>query len=125
MEPATKEIKSIKCVCYNKQPSSTKFLDMNDDCILIILELLNLSDISSMDSTCVRLNELAGNYFGRNEYSNELIDLNFKSHQTVFNYSNKNAQKYFSRFQQIFLVHSNHRMIATNVNKRNVSANQY
>lgn len=88
---------SKRCV-GNEQQCATKFLGMNDDCILAITEFLILDDLYSMGSTCVRINELAGDHFKRN-FPNESIDIHYKRNKViVFKYPNENAQKYFGKY---------------------------
>lgn len=103
MGPAAKRRKlkdeTIKeAVVGNEQPDKIKFLDMNDDCILAICEFLNLDDLYSMGSTCVRVNELAGDYFQR-KFPNEWIDVNYKRNRAiVFEHPNDNAQNHFGKY---------------------------
>lgn len=78
----------------------TEFLDMNDDCILAILESLKLNDLYSFGSTCVRINGLAGDVFKR-KYSDEWVDVEIEPKLKkciVFKHPNKKAQKYFCKY---------------------------
>lgn len=104
MEPATKRIKLEKDETIeeagvgDEQPLETEFLNMNNDCILAICELLNLDDLYSMGSTCVRINELAGDCFQR-KFPNESIDIHYKRNRViVFEHPNKNAQNHFGKY---------------------------
>lgn len=106
MEPSAKRIKlekvndeAIKAnVMGIESPFETEFLDMNDDCILAICEFIKLDDLYSMGSTCVRINELAGNCFQR-KFPNEWIDINYKRNRAiVFEHPNENAQKNFGKY---------------------------
>lgn len=51
---------------------STHFVDMIDDCIQTVFEWLTLDDLSSISSTCEKLNGLAGEFFQRKYPKNEM-----------------------------------------------------
>lgn len=55
MEPKAKRIKFA-------EPEGINFLDLNDDCIFVILNKLSPSDLCSMHFTCEKLQELILNY---------------------------------------------------------------
>lgn len=62
------ELKSFDC----DVDESMRFLDMIDDCIQTVFRWLTLDDLSSVSSTCEKLNELAGEFFQRKYPENEM-----------------------------------------------------
>lgn len=51
---------------------TSSFVDMIDDCIQIIFEWLTLDDLSTISSTCKKMNGLAGEFFQRKYPQNEM-----------------------------------------------------
>lgn len=78
MEPAEKRAKLDHGKPSTISTRKTGILDMNDDCLLEILELLKLADLYSFGSTCARINRLAGDLFER-KHSDEWINISIKS----------------------------------------------
>lgn len=94
-------------------PRQTEFLDMNDDCILAILESLKIDDLYLLGSTCVRINQLAADVFGR-KYTDEWIDVHIKyipKKLIAFKHPNHHAEKYFYKYFRSIRVYVNRALI--------------
>lgn len=73
---AQMESKSLNILAGDSDanPSSTEFLDMNDDCLLTIFKNLSSHALNAIATTCVRLQTLARTTFKSND-ANKYLDL--------------------------------------------------
>lgn len=94
MEPAEKRAKLDEGEPLTTPPREIEFSGMNNDCILAILESLKLDYLYSLGSVSVRINQLAGDVFGR-KHSDEWIDIRTTSNEHLFfDHRYINAEKY-------------------------------
>lgn len=100
---------------------TTKFLDMNDDCILAICEKLDVTGLQSMKSTCLRLYRLASGHFQR-KYTDKRIDVDCKRKQPLnFKISGEYQKHFHSDIRNVRIngrnaaMHNIFKFIAANV----------
>lgn len=95
MEPEMKRIKFDK----PSAASETRFLDLNDDCILTIFDQFPINDLCSMSFTCQRIQTLAFYHYQR-LFPEKIIVIDVKKNRhksIVFSDQQEKCVKYFSK----------------------------
>lgn len=90
--PPKRRRNALKCESKPEpqpEPSTTEFLDMNNDCIDRICSLLALDDLCSMGRTCKRIHNIAGHYFQRHYPNNYVRIQSFRRRTVYYMYPNE------------------------------------
>lgn len=77
---------------------STKFTSLNDNCLEEIFEWLCLEDLTNLSTTCRRMQDVVGDYFGR-KYPTKRMTIKMDKQQRIEFWP---REKYVQRFREYF-----------------------
>lgn len=87
-QPSDAVAEHVKCVRKNEgnvdlASDKTEFFDLNDDCIERICGFLSLDDLCSLSRTCIRIQNIVGEFFQR-YYPNNYVRIQSFRRRSVF-----------------------------------------